>query len=152
LKFKVKDCDPSTGEPDPDEEGYDDEYLLEDVELTLADYMIPSYVPDFNSSWDNDLANAEEVVETYNLTAATSIRAAVSSVLEHLGMSAVQGSDVVKDKATTHALYLVGRFSGGILALAKVRMAFDSSSGVTLRIEVRSESRDVADRIANGIA
>jgi len=32
LKFVVKDCDPTTGEPDSDE-GYPDEYVLEDLEV-----------------------------------------------------------------------------------------------------------------------
>uniref|UniRef100_A0A1B0DBM5 Coatomer gamma subunit appendage Ig-like subdomain domain-containing protein n=1 Tax=Phlebotomus papatasi TaxID=29031 RepID=A0A1B0DBM5_PHLPP len=36
LKFIVKDCDPATGQPDS-HEGYDDEYILEDLEITLAD-------------------------------------------------------------------------------------------------------------------
>ena len=30
LKFVVKDCDPTTGEPDSDD-GYPDEYVLEDL-------------------------------------------------------------------------------------------------------------------------
>jgi coatomer subunit gamma len=38
LKFVVKDCDPSTGLPDS-EEGYDDEYMLEDFEITVADQV-----------------------------------------------------------------------------------------------------------------
>ena len=45
LKFLVKDCDPQTGEPD--EEGYDDEYVLEDLELVTADHVLPVSVPNF---------------------------------------------------------------------------------------------------------
>lgn len=32
MKFVVKDCDPSTGEPD-DDEGYEDEYVVGVTEL-----------------------------------------------------------------------------------------------------------------------
>jgi len=35
-KFMVKDCDPATGEPDSDE-GYVDEYQLEDLGITVAE-------------------------------------------------------------------------------------------------------------------
>jgi coatomer protein complex subunit gamma len=38
LKFTVKDCDPTTGEPDS-EEGYNDDYQLEDIDITVADYV-----------------------------------------------------------------------------------------------------------------
>ncbi|KAG1649945.1 Coatomer subunit gamma-2 [Nymphon striatum] len=39
LKYIVKDCDPATGEPDNDE-GYEDEYVLEDIEVTVADNVM----------------------------------------------------------------------------------------------------------------
>ena len=38
MKFTVKDCDPDTGEPDSDQ-GYDDEYQLEDLEITFGDFI-----------------------------------------------------------------------------------------------------------------
>jgi len=38
LRFVVKDCDPVTGLPDSDD-GYDDEYMLEDLEVTVADQI-----------------------------------------------------------------------------------------------------------------
>ncbi|KAI9485580.1 MAG: adaptin N terminal region-domain-containing protein [Benjaminiella poitrasii] len=37
LKFIIKDCDPTTGEPD--EEGFEDEYQVEDIELLPEDYV-----------------------------------------------------------------------------------------------------------------
>ena len=50
LKFVVKDCDPVTGEPDSDE-GYDDDYQLEDIDISVSDYVqraIKVVHPDFN--------------------------------------------------------------------------------------------------------
>lgn len=38
LKFIVLDCDPTTHEPDTDD-GYDDDYQLEDLEVGVAEYM-----------------------------------------------------------------------------------------------------------------
>jgi hypothetical protein len=38
-----------TGEVE--EEGYDDEYQLEDLEVAAADYMSPVMVPNFRKAW-----------------------------------------------------------------------------------------------------
>lgn len=51
LRFVVKDCDPNTGEPDS-EEGYDDEYMLEDIEVTLADQIQKNKKSNFQAAWD----------------------------------------------------------------------------------------------------
>ena len=51
LKFVVKDCDPTTGEPDSDE-GYPDEYVLEDLELTIADYVQRTMKANFGAAWE----------------------------------------------------------------------------------------------------
>lgn len=51
LKFVVKDCDPNTGEPDTDE-GYDDEYMLEDLEITVADQIQKSKKSNFAGAWE----------------------------------------------------------------------------------------------------
>lgn len=50
LKFIVKDCDPNTGEPDSDE-GYDDEYTLEDLEISVADQVQKLTKSNFATAW-----------------------------------------------------------------------------------------------------
>jgi coatomer subunit gamma len=52
LKFLVKDCDPNTGLPDSDE-GYDDEYMLEDLEITVADQIQKTKKNNFMAAWDS---------------------------------------------------------------------------------------------------
>lgn len=51
LKFVVKDCDPNTGEPDSDD-GYDDDYVLEDLSVTFADQVQRAAKTNFTSAWD----------------------------------------------------------------------------------------------------
>lgn len=63
LTFEVKDCDPTTGEADP--EGYNDEYQVEDVEVTTSDYIRTSYISNFAEEYEN-LAEGE-VVDTFAL-------------------------------------------------------------------------------------
>jgi coatomer protein complex subunit gamma len=64
LKFQVKDCDPSTGEADL--EGYEDEYSIEDIELTTSDYIRPSYISNFNQEFE-ELSQENEVIDTFAL-------------------------------------------------------------------------------------
>lgn len=51
MRFVVKDCDPTTGEPDC-EDGYDDEYMLEDMEITVADQIQKTKKNNFQAVWD----------------------------------------------------------------------------------------------------
>ena len=70
LKFVSKELDPSTGEPE--EEGYEDEYQLEETELAAADYIIPSYVT-FASEWDR-MRGGVSLTETFSLPAMESLK------------------------------------------------------------------------------
>ena len=70
LKFVSKEVDPSTGEPE--EEGYEDEYQLEDTELSAADYIVPSYVA-FASEWDR-MRGGVTSTETFSLPAMESLK------------------------------------------------------------------------------
>lgn len=77
LKFLSKELDPSTGEPE--EDGYEDEYQLEEVELAAGgDYIIPSY-SSFSSEWDR-LDSSASATETFSLTAMESIKGAPGHV------------------------------------------------------------------------
>jgi coatomer protein complex subunit gamma len=57
----------------------------------------------------------------------------------------------IKDKATTHTLLLSGIFSGGIPVLARCRMAYAPSNGVTMELAVRSTENEVSEKVANAI-
>lgn len=74
LKFVSKEVDPSTGEPE--EEGYEDEYQLEEIELAASDYIIPSYVT-FASEWDR-LRGGASATETFALSSMESMKGAYS--------------------------------------------------------------------------
>ncbi|TFK41902.1 adaptin N terminal region-domain-containing protein [Crucibulum laeve] len=71
LKFISKELDPSTGEPE--EEGYEDEYQLEEVEISAGgDYIVPSYAM-FGSEWDR-LRSGPGATETFALSAMESLK------------------------------------------------------------------------------
>ena len=70
LKFVSKEVDPSTGEPE--EDGYGDEYQLEEIELGAGDYIVPTYVT-FSSEWDR-LRGGASATETFSLSAMESLK------------------------------------------------------------------------------
>jgi coatomer subunit gamma len=71
LRFTTKEIDPTTGEPE--ENGYDDEYQVEDLELTGSDYVIPAFASNFSHIWEQVGANGEEAEETLQLSGVKSI-------------------------------------------------------------------------------
>ena len=71
LKFTSKEIDPTTGEPE--DSGYDDEYQVEDLELTGSDYVVPTFAGSFDHVWEQTGANGEEESETLQLSNMKSI-------------------------------------------------------------------------------
>jgi coatomer subunit gamma len=75
--------DPSTGEAEDD--GVEDEYQLEDLEIVSADYMLKVGVSNFRNAWENMDPETERVDE-YGLGVRESLAEAVSAVISILGM------------------------------------------------------------------
>lgn len=71
LKFTSKEIDPTTGEAE--ESGYEDEYQVEDLELTGSDYVVPAFAGSFDHVWEQTGANGEEASETLQLDNVKSI-------------------------------------------------------------------------------
>jgi coatomer protein complex subunit gamma len=77
MKFISREIDPSTGQPE--QEGYEDEYQLEEVELSAGgDYIVPSYA-NFGPEWDR-LESATTATDTYSLSSMESIKGEWRSV------------------------------------------------------------------------
>lgn len=71
LKFTTREIDPSTGEPDS--EGFEDEYQVEELELAGSDYILPAFAGSFDHVWEQTGANGEEASETLQLSNTKSI-------------------------------------------------------------------------------
>ncbi|KAF8578751.1 coatomer subunit gamma [Ramaria rubella] len=136
LKFISKELDPSSGEPE--DEGYEDEYQLEEVELGAGgDYIVPSYT-NFSAEWDR-LRTGSTATETFALSAMDSIKAAVDSIIEILNMEPLGGTEQ-PSSASVHTLQLSGLVTGGGgKILVRSRMTYSSGQGVTLELGVRAE-------------
>lgn len=76
LKFTSKEIDPTTGEAE--EAGYEDEYQVEDLDLTGSDYVVPAFAGSFDHVWEQTGANGEEASETFQLSNVKSIAGELS--------------------------------------------------------------------------
>merc|ERR1719499_1266388 len=145
MKFIVKDCDPATGEPDSDE-GYEDDYNLEDMDLTVADFVQRTMKANFAAAWE-ELGPANELEDTYQLSNMKTLEEAVKQVSQYLGLQACERSDKVAEGKSSHALFLAGVFRGGHEVLVRAKLAL--SDGVTMQLTVRSEDPNVAELITS---
>ncbi|XP_012222382.1 coatomer subunit gamma [Linepithema humile] len=153
LRFMARDCDPTTGIPDADQ-GYHDEYMLEDLEVTLADQVrgIGNRGFDFNTAWDTYAAKGfMKLEETFVLGGSvTSLEGAIQSLTGFLGLEAVERSNKVQSGATAHNLLLSGIFRGRKEVLARARLALIGTQ-VTMQISVLCQDPDVADLIVSAV-
>ncbi|KAF8683162.1 Coatomer subunit delta [Rhizoctonia solani] len=145
LKFISKEVDPTSGEPE--EDGYEDEYNLEDVEISAGDWIRGSFVV-FASEWER---LGHESVETFSLGAMDSIKAACDSLIEILGMEPLGGTENPTSKSV-HTLQLSGFVvGGGGKVLARCRMTYAAGDGVTLELGVRAEKEEAARLVVGAI-
>ncbi|XP_017890017.1 coatomer subunit gamma isoform X2 [Ceratina calcarata] len=154
LKFMARDCDPATGIPDADQ-GYNDEYMLEDLEVTLADQIrgIWNRELDFSAAWEAAAAKGlTNLEETFALgPSVTSLEGAIQSLMGFLGLEAVERTNRgIKPGATSHTLLLSGIFRGGKEILARARLAL-SGSQVTMHLSVLSQDPEIVDLIISSV-
>ncbi|ORY76634.1 coatomer gamma subunit Sec21 [Protomyces lactucae-debilis] len=151
LKYTSRELDPSTGEAE--EEGYDDEYEVDTLELGASAYIQPLYVSNFQTTFDG---LPESCAEVYALSELNSLEEACERIVKALGMTPLEGSDVPMS-GNTHTLKVAGKVIGkdresGTPALATIQLAFRPGKGVSLKITAKSEKLAVAELVAGGIA
>ena len=125
LKFTAKEIDPSTGEPD--EAGFEDDYQLEEVEVTIADYMSHWVSPNPQALWDQ-VGEENQVVEKYALGSFKSLEQACKEIADFLHMSPcgqTQYNPGVSSKSK-HLLFLSGKFMGSVDVVVCSRSAFSA--------------------------
>lgn len=147
LKFIVKDCDPNTGEADDD--GYEDEYVLEDVEVAVADHVQRVMKPNFGASWE-EIGPENELEDTFALSTVKSLEDAVKNIIQFMGMQPCERSDKVPEGKSSHTLFLSGVYRGGHDALVRAKLAM-SDSGVTMQLTIRSTDPYVSEVLVTAI-
>eukprot|EP00752_Nemacystus_decipiens_P002202 g2095.t1 len=151
LKFQALDVDPATGllEGDEDEEGFEEEYPLEQLNIATADFMAKVSLGDFRRGWEQMGAEAE-VLEKFAL-GFKGLQEAVAAVEDFLGMQTCDGTGSVAAGKKEHALHLCGIFVGNVPVLVRAQLNVDPQAGCILKIAVRSNSPDVSRMVADCI-
>jgi coatomer subunit gamma len=150
LRFTVVQVDPATGEEEGDT--FEEEYPLEDLEISTSDFMAKVAVPDFRKAWETT-GNEGEVLEKFALQF-KKLEDAVSAVIDFLGMQPCDGTAAVKaaTPGKPHMLHLSGVFVTGQQVLARAQVAMQGDTGgVVLKIAVRSEDAAVSRIVADCI-
>lgn len=153
LFFKVVQVNPTTGEVEGDEDGYDDEYALEDLDLQTRDYMAKVQVGDFRRVWEQ-VGSDGEVLEKFALQF-RKLEDAVVAVADFLGMAAVDGTGVVPSGAESgkrsHTLHMSGMFLGNVSVLVRAQLQINDSGSVILKLAVRSEDASISEVVVGCI-
>ena len=113
LKFTVKEVDPSTG--DAEESGIDDEYELEQLEFTFADYMSHWISPNPTALWDQ-LGEDNQVVEKYAFSSFKSLEIACKEIPDFLNMTPCGQTNYRPGTSSKskHLLLLSGKYLGKV--------------------------------------
>ncbi|XP_033222123.1 coatomer subunit gamma [Belonocnema kinseyi] len=152
LRFTARDCDSATGVPYADQ-GYSDEYMLEDLEVTLADQMrgAGGRAVDFGAVWEaagtRGFVTAEE---TFALGATVStVEEAIQRLVGFLGLESAERGDRGQS-GPVEFTSLRGIFRGGKEVFARAKFALTDGQ-VTMQLAVRSQDPDVAELILSSI-
>ena len=149
LKFTAKEVDQSTGEPD--ENGFEDDYQLEDLEITIADYMAQIWVSMAPETVWNEIGEENQVIEKYSLSSIKSLQQACTEVSDFLRMTPCGRTNYIPGKSskTKHVLYLSGKFLNNIKVIARSRMKLNAAGSVDMELTVRSEDQAVIKHFLN---
>lgn len=141
LAYLTKDVD-----AEADEEGFPDEYQIEDLSLTPGDFVIPTYISNFTNVWD-ELTSEESAVYNLGDEESVDLQQVVSKLIVTMSMMPIEGTEIVTS-GKNHSLKLFGKsISGGRLA-AVVKFAV-SSKGVMMKNVVKGEEAELVELVAN---
>ncbi len=90
--------------------------MLEDLEITVADYVQRAMKANFAAAWE-EIGEENELEDTYALSSMKTLDEAVRNIVKFLGMQPCERSDKVQEGRSSHTLLLAGQ-SGVVYAEA----------------------------------
>jgi len=152
LRFRAVDVDPSNGELQGDEDGFAEEYPLEDVELCTADFLSDVQIADvdFRARWES-LGISGEVLEKCVLQA-KGAECAIAVIAACLGMRSEDGelaAAVTIKTGPPYNLHIGGTLLGRINFLLRAQIQqSDDKTGCFLKMAIRSPVARVSQAVA----
>lgn len=146
VAYTNKDLD-DEGNVDPTDDGWSDEYQIDDLELLAGDFIIPLYNSNFTSIFDQ-LPNQDSGV--VNISNVNTIENAVNKVKTALNMMPLDGSDYVPSDITSHTLKLLGKDVWGGKVGASIRLA-STGGKIVAKVEAKTETENFANVIISSV-
>ena len=151
LTFTTKDLD-NNGEVDEDDEGEEDEYPLEDLDIIQTDFLKPGKatgVIQFRKFWE-DTGDNGEAMRKFPLQV-SSIQEGVNVILELMNMRACENDSIVPDGAQSHAINMIGTFIDDIKVLVRAGFILDNKGRINLKIAIRSSNDQLNTSLVESI-
>ncbi|CBZ53640.1 putative coatomer gamma 2-subunit protein [Neospora caninum Liverpool] len=131
-----------------DDIGYEDEYPVEPVVVTIGSYIAPKPLRqgEFKVLWDSLGSQGTEAVGKFCLNF-RSLDSAVTGLLAMLNLAPCDRSESVDPQKTTQTVLCSGNFLGEASVLATAVVFMSPDHGCLLKLVVRSDDASVCDAI-----
>mmetsp|Transcript_489 Transcript_489/g.782 ORF Transcript_489/g.782 Transcript_489/m.782 type:complete len:194 (+) Transcript_489:780-1361(+) len=148
LKFSVVQIDVITGE-ELNDDTLEEEYPLEDLVISVSDFMTKVAFIDFRFSWDN-AGNSNEILAKFALQN-KNLPSAITMLIDCLGMQPCDRTEEVQEGSKKHMLHLSGTFLGGLGVLARVQVSISSTNAIIVKIAVRCDDQNISKLLIENI-
>lgn len=130
------------------EEGYADEYEIEDIVICGGDFVDPSFTSNFTNKWE-ELVVEENGIFNLGLESEVDISEVVEKVINNMSMMPLEGTDIV-GSVKNHTIKLFGRSLKGDTIACIIKIAI-TSKGVMMKRSVRGSegSEELVKILAN---
>merc|ERR1711879_364264 len=135
-----------------DDLGYEDDYAVENVTITVGDYVFPRALPkgQFASVWEQMGAQGEESQAKLSLNFKT-LETAVDYLVSTFNMEPCEKTGKVETGVQGHSLLMSGTSIGGNMVLIKALVGHvpNQTNLVACRVTCRAKTQEVCRSIAN---
>lgn len=148
ISYTSKDIIDDNGNIDPSDEGIEDEYQVEDLEVSAGDFITPLYNSNFTAVFEQLPFEDSSVV---TVSGVNSIEGAVGKLLKTFNSMPLDGSDYVPSDTTSHVLKTLGKDVWGGKVGAQIRLA-STGGKVVAKLQVKAETEGFAEVVSTGAA
>lgn len=146
LSYTNKEIIDEEGNVDENDEGWSDEYQIEDLEITPGDFITPLYNSNFTAIFDQLPHESSKVI---TINGVKTLENAVSKLIQNLNVLPLDGSDYVPSDSTSHVLKVLGKDVWGGKVGAEIRLAVRADK-VVAKIIVKGETELFIEVVADG--
>ncbi|KAK6463282.1 adaptin N terminal region-domain-containing protein [Scheffersomyces coipomensis] len=146
VAYTNKDVIDEEGNVDQRDDGWSDEYQIDDLEVSAGDFETPLYNSNFTAVYDQ-LDNTDSSVVT--ISGVDTLDNAITRLKTSLNLMPLDGSDFVPSDATSHVLKLLGKDVWGGKVAVMARLALTGGK-VVAKIEAKSETETFSSIITSG--